>query len=130
LLIRASSYEYTIFTSQYYCSIGFADGSNITINTCTMKVFMISYDLGVPETSADYKLIKDHIEKNYSLWAKPLQSQWLVAVNDLTTATQVRDNIKKLLDTNDKVFVVQIETVQWASYNLPKKVTDWLKAKA
>lgn len=87
--------------------------------------FLISYDLGVPETAEDYKKIINYI-KSFGNWAKPLQSVWLVKSSTKGCA-DIRDDIKKLIDSNDKVLVIKITGDNWASYNLSKEVVDWMK---
>lgn len=91
-----------------------------------MRTHLISYDLGVPETSADYKRLIDHIKSIGSTWATPLKSQWLV-VSSQTTA-QIRDEITPLVDSNDKILVIEVTDDDWSSRNLPKEVTDWMTA--
>jgi hypothetical protein len=89
-----------------------------------MKTYLISYDLGVPETSADYQKVINRI-KNYSSWATPLKSQWLV--NSTKTAKQVRDDITPLVDSNDEILVIDVTGADWASWNIDKEVTDWMQ---
>lgn len=89
-----------------------------------MNTFLISYDLGSSETYDDYKMLIQYI-KSYSTWAKPLQSVWLVKTTK--TASQVRDEIKTKIDSNDKVLVVDITKTGWASFNISKDVAEWMK---
>ena len=69
-----------------------------------MSVKLISYDLGVPETSQDYKKLIDAIKELGAYWANPLKSVWLVD-NDLG-CSKIRDSLKSYLDSNDKLFVI------------------------
>jgi hypothetical protein len=91
-----------------------------------MRAFLISYDLGSPESSSDYQRITDYIKSNFD-YVKPLYSQYLVAT-DKSTAT-VRDELKGINDSNDKILVIDVTGDGWASINLPSSVTDWMKAK-
>jgi hypothetical protein len=88
-----------------------------------MKTYLISYDLGVPETSEDYKKLIAYI-KSYGAWAKPLYSEWFVKTDK--TAGQVRDEIEKQTDSNDKVLVLDVTGANWASNRIDKEVTDWM----
>lgn len=89
-----------------------------------MKTFLISYDLGQPENYSSYLNLSNFIKKTYTKWAKPLQSVWIIQSNK--TAGQIRDEIKSVLDYNDKLLV--IETVKhWGTYNISKDVTYWMK---
>lgn len=89
-----------------------------------MNTLLISYDLVLPETYEDYKLLIQYI-KSYSSWAKPLQSVWLVKTTK--TPGQVRDEIKAKIDSNDKVLVMDVTKTGWATFNVSKEVTDWMK---
>lgn len=85
-----------------------------------MSVYAISYDLIVDK---DYQKIIDEI-KSFSSWAKPLESFWLIKTSE--TAENVRDRLKKVMDSNDKLMVVEVSK-WWATYNISSKVTDWMK---
>lgn len=89
-----------------------------------MNIFLISYDLGLPETYDDYKILIQYI-KSYLTWAKPLQSVWLIKTNK--AVSQVRDEIRDRIDANDKVLVIDITKTGWATFNVSKEVTDWMK---
>ncbi len=88
-----------------------------------MKTYLISYDLIKPETLTDYKRLIDTI-KTATYWANPLKSLWLVKTT--LSTTQIRDELRKVTDPNDKLLVIEI-TNSWASYGLSKEVTDWMK---
>jgi len=91
-----------------------------------MNTILISYDLIQPETSNDYKRLIDQI-KSYSFWCKPLRSFWLIKTND--SPATVRDNLKKYIDNNDNLLVMNITGASWGSYNLDSSVTQWMKTK-
>jgi hypothetical protein len=89
-----------------------------------MKTYLISYDLGVPETHSDYISLFQHLKKLYSPWARPVKSVWII--KSKKTAGQIRDEIKTVLDTNDKLIVLELSKT-WGTYNISKDVTDWMK---
>lgn len=89
-----------------------------------MKTHLISYDLGSPETSEDYKKLIKHI-KEYSKWAHPLYSVWFIKTERSCAA--VRDEAKKFVDKNDKLLVVEVTGADWATSNIDKEVTEWMK---
>ena len=89
-----------------------------------MNTYLISYDLGLPETYDDYKILMQYI-KSYSRWAKPLQSVWLIKTDK--TVSQVRDEIRDRVDSNDKVLVIDVTNANWGTYHVSKEVTDWMK---
>ena len=85
-----------------------------------MSLKIVTYDLGGPETSADYKKISDYL-RTFGTRCKPL---WML---DTTVAcSTIRDHIKQYLDPNDKL-LVYVDKENWASYGLQKADTDWLK---
>ena len=89
-----------------------------------MKTFLISYDLGVPETHSDYVSLSNYLKSLYTLWARPVKSVWIIKSDK--DAAQIRDEIKLALDSNDKLIVVEISG-NWATYNISKEITDWMK---
>lgn len=89
-----------------------------------MKTLLISYDLGVPETSDDYKTLIAYI-KSFGTWAKPLYSVWLIKTDK--TCAQVRDELNAKIDTNDKTLVMDVTGVDWASMRVDREVTEWMK---
>ena len=89
-----------------------------------MKTFLISYDLGVPETHADYVALFNYLKSLYTIWARPVKSVWIIK-SDKNVA-QIRDEIKLVLDQNDKLIVVEMAS-NWGTYNVVKEVTDWMK---
>ena len=88
-----------------------------------MKTYLISYDLIKPETLPEYIRLFNTI-KSAKFWAKPLRSMWLVKTT--LSSAQIRDELRKATDTNDKILVIEV-TNDWASYNLPKEITDWMQ---
>ncbi len=90
-----------------------------------MKAFLISYDLGVPETHSSYVTLSNHLKSLYSTWARPVKSVWIIKSDK--GAVQIRDEIKSALDANDKLIVVEMAG-NWGTYNISKEVTDWMKS--
>ena len=87
-----------------------------------MNTYLISYDLVAP--GRDYQLVYDYMKK-FGERAKPLYTVYLVYTDKL--ASQIRDELKNLVDTNDKILVIKVDTSAWASFNLSTSA-DWLKA--
>lgn len=88
------------------------------------RTYLISYDLGMPETSTDYAKLISHI-KSLGAWATPLKSQWFV-VSEKTTS-EIRTNLKNFIDTNDKILVLDVTDDDWATWGIDKEVTSWMK---
>jgi hypothetical protein len=86
-----------------------------------MSVYMISYDL--IDNSKDYDDLYEGI-KSYGTWWHHLESVWMIETKEKTS--QIRDKLMNKLSDNDKLFVVKLQG-GWASYNIKKSGTDWLK---
>ncbi len=89
-----------------------------------MKTFLISYDLGLPETQSDYVVLSNYLKSLYTFWARPVKSVWIIKSDK--NAAQIRDEIKLGLDQNDKLIVVELSG-DWGTSNVSKEVTDWMK---
>ncbi len=89
-----------------------------------MNILMISYDLGIPETSEDYKTVIDYI-KSHDSWAKPLKSQWLIKTSKSVSA--VRDELQSMTDQNDRILVMNVTGDNWATSRIPSDITKWMK---
>ncbi|HBA36835.1 TPA: hypothetical protein DCZ15_03095 [Candidatus Falkowbacteria bacterium] len=88
-----------------------------------MKTYLISYDLGSPETILDYNKIFGAI-KSHVGYAKVLKSVWIVKTN--RTRQQVHAIIRNVCDYNDKVLIIEV-TNDWICSGIPDNVTDWMK---
>jgi hypothetical protein len=88
-----------------------------------MKTYLISYDLIKPESFPEYIRLFSMI-KTANFWAKPLRSVWLVKTT--LSSAQIRDELMKVIDTNDKIMIIEV-TNNWAAYGLPKEVIDWMQ---
>lgn len=85
-------------------------------------IFLITYDLrslGRDYTSL-YDAIKEIGDNNH-----PLESVWLVA-SDSADVSTITSHLKKFMDGNDLVFVVDITKSNLQGW-LPKSSWEWLK---
>lgn len=89
-----------------------------------MKTYLISYDLGIPETSSDYEKIIEYI-KSLGSWAKPLKSQWFVKSGK--ECKEIRDDLMSLTDKNDGILVMDVTDDNWGTSRIDSAVTDWMK---
>lgn len=87
-----------------------------------MKSFVISYDLIGP--NRDYDSLYTAIMA-YGTYAQVTESLWIV--NSNSNSASIRDNLKLVLDENDKLIVLELQG-NWASSNISKEVNDWLKS--
>ena len=81
---------------------------------------IITYDLCKP--GANYRSLIDKI-KTYDKWAKITESTWFIKSE--LTCKEVRDELKMLVDANDRLFVGELTgTAAW--YNILCK-NEYLK---
>ena len=91
-----------------------------------MSLFLIIIQMSDPErTDTMVRLIKE-----YGTWARITDNAWCIKVPD-KTAADIRDGFtsKLSIQSTERLLVVNMTAVGWASYYLPKEVTDWLKEK-
>jgi hypothetical protein len=84
------------------------------------QVLIVSYDLTNPGQNRE-ALVKKI--KAYSIWARLGRSTYLIKTD--ATPVQVRDELKQVLDTNDRVFVgVAPPPSAWVG--MPEDVSKWI----
>ncbi len=85
-------------------------------------IYFVTYDLIEPG-----QRYNDLIEKikSYEGWAKLGDSCFLIKTEKDSVA--IRDNLRTVLDSNDKLYVGQTSTPA-AWYNFPNEVSDWIKS--
>lgn len=86
-----------------------------------MACYIISYDLRAP--GRDYEKVYEKI-KSFGKWAKITESTW--AVVSAKTASQIRDDLKVIVDANDRLFVVKSGVE--AAWRNTKCTSEWLRA--
>ena len=87
-----------------------------------MSTLLVGYDLHRP--GQDYKELTEFL-KSQSTWWHALDSTWIVVTSH--TASELRDEIKRLIDANDDVLIVDVKSDAWASYGLSEAANTWLK---
>ena len=88
-----------------------------------MASYIITYDLAKPDRN--YPKLIEGIKKLTGTWARPVQSTWIVAGNEIT-CVYVRDTLRQLIDANDKLFVARL-TGESAWTGLGGDESAWLK---
>ena len=86
-----------------------------------MNCYIISYNLNKPGRNYEelYKLIKSYYD-----WAHITESTWIVYTS--TTAVEIRDKLKIIVDSNDSIFIARVGTpTAWT--DLGNNVSEWLK---
>lgn len=86
-------------------------------------IYIVSYDLLEPGQNYDNLIEKI---KEAGSWAKLGGSAYLV--DSAKSAVELRDEYKKLLDSNDKLYVGRVDApAAWSG--MPQDVTQWIKDK-
>ena len=85
-----------------------------------MNTIQINYDLRKPGRS--YQPLYDYI-KGHGSWCHLLESCWLVRSNK--TAAQVRDDLKRLVESNDEIATFDVTQDRWGT-NFSDRRTEWL----
>lgn len=86
-----------------------------------MSVFIVTYDLN-RETVRPPLLKK--LKDTYPNWAKLSESSY--AVSTSSTAQQIHDTVRPLLDSNDNIYVISLRK-PYAGFG-PPEVNRWLEA--
>jgi hypothetical protein len=87
-----------------------------------MRTIQINYDLRAP--GRNYQPLYAYIEA-FDGWCHLLESCWLVRT--WKTAADVRDDLKRLVDANDKVATFNVTGVAWAT-NFSASTTEWMRS--
>ncbi len=85
------------------------------------RTIQINYDLRAP--GRNYQPLYDYI-KSFGAYDPLLESLWLVRTTK--TASDVRDDLMRLVDTNDRVAVFDVTNSDWAT-NFKDAKTAWIK---
>ncbi len=85
-----------------------------------MNTYLITYDLNKP--GQVYQQLYQEI-KSLGVTIHGMQNVWFLESN--YSAKQIRDSLKQVVDSNDKIFVCAVVT--WATSNLPT-VASWLNS--
>jgi len=85
-----------------------------------MRTIQINYDLSVP--GRNYEAVETYI-KSLGGWCHLLESLWLVRT--WKTASDVRDELKAIVHTKDKVATFDVTGVPWAT-NFTADTTTWM----
>lgn len=90
-----------------------------------MGIYLISFQM--TEAEERYQSMVAAV-KGFNLWARITRTTWCIKAENKTTA-EVRATLKDRcpLQASERLFIVNITNSPWASSNIPKEVTDWLK---
>ena len=85
-----------------------------------MTSYLVTYDLSAP--GQKYDDLSEHL-KSYGTYSHALESAWLIVSSK--SAKEIRDAAGKVLDSNDKLLVVELTGVA-AWRGLREATSDWI----
>lgn len=88
-----------------------------------MATFIVSYDL--VQQGQNYTCIIKKLKEYGTHWHAQ-ELVWLIETGEL--AIEIRDNLRKCLDENDKLLVARLEG-EAAWYGYSDEISRWLKAR-
>lgn len=86
-----------------------------------MAVYAVTYDLITP--GQDYEKLHEQL-RSYRSYSKRFDSFWLIDADK--TAAEIRDDLIKVVDENDTLFVIEVKK-HWAGRKLAEGMVNWLK---
>jgi hypothetical protein len=86
-----------------------------------MPTLVIGYDLNRPGQS--YRPLIERI-KNHGSWWHHLDSTWFVVTS--LTPTQMRDDLRRYIDSSDELLVLNVTHDSWAGVGFEQRAYDWL----
>ncbi len=92
-----------------------------------MKLFSITYDLKQP--GKNYTELYDKIKgfAGEGKWQHPLESCWIVKVEETVTVDSVTQMLRSAMDQNDSIFVVDISGQSYQGW-LPRSFWVWMRS--
>lgn len=87
------------------------------------KLYLITYDLKKP--GQNYSELYEAI-KSLGDWQHPLESSWLVRVNDKIRAQDIYNRLRPKIDDNDRIFITEIPSENNRQGWLSKTFWTWL----
>lgn len=87
-----------------------------------MNALLVGYDLNRP--GQDYGELVKFLKAQTSWW-HALDSTWIVVTSRSTS--ELRDEIKRFIDSNDEVLVMNVTGDAWASFGFSDEINKWLK---
>lgn len=90
-----------------------------------MQTFLIGYDLN--KAGQDYTKLIDAIKALATLWWHHLDSTWIITTGDDQSAASIRDSLKKYIDGNDELLVINVTGRQRAWDGFNESGSKWLR---
>ena len=89
-----------------------------------MKSYIIILQLGYQENL--YVNLMNYL-KSSTFWARPMNNVWIIKTSK--TSAEIRDGVANSINIKlgDKVAVIAVQSADWATNNIDKNVTEWMK---
>ncbi len=91
------------------------------------KLFLIIYDLKVP--GRDYSNLYETIKSLSDDFQHPLESTWFVSLNSNISSQSIYDDLRKTIDDNDNLFVVNMNDPKDRQGWMPRNFWTWYAEK-
>jgi hypothetical protein len=85
------------------------------------NTLLVGYDL---KKGQDYEDLITYLKSTGTYWHH-LDSTWFVVTS--LSPSELRDEIKRHVNSDDEVLVMDVKGDGWASFGLSTRATDWLK---
>ncbi len=86
-----------------------------------MNTFLISFSLNNEELQQN--ILKEI--QSFDMWARVLPYTWILKSPE--TAGEIRTKLSSSINGDGKILVMRITNTSWATYDILKEVTDWMK---
>jgi len=90
-----------------------------------MKTFLIGYDLN--KAGQNYEALFEAIKSIPNYWWHHLDSTWLIVTDDSKTAAGIRDILRRHIDANDELLIINVTGAERAWMGFNDKGSNWLK---
>jgi len=87
-----------------------------------MKSYLIIFQLAFPEIN--YPNMINYL-KTAQKWARPAPGVWIIKTT--ANSNTIRNSLQAKVNPTDKIFITSIPNDDWATRNIDKRVTDWMK---
>lgn len=75
-----------------------------------MKIFVVNYDL---RNERDYNSLYNRL--NNLGGKRVLESMWTLKLDEKYTCTEIRDDLRRYMDSDDGIYVAHINSSAWGS---------------
>lgn len=87
-----------------------------------MSTLLVGFDLDSP--GQDYRGVTERL-KRFGVWWHHLDSTWLVQTD--LSVVQLRDELRRLMDGNDKLLIIDVTGRAAAWFGFAETATTWIK---